>query len=174
MLNLLLEENWSESRVESSDTLGLQNLGEAADQATGKAWLGHKTNTRSLERAERNVGEELTSSSRGEIDGSAVVGRGFVTDQVDALLLEEFVSSELEGTLEEVSSESWTNTGPNSCSTLLGNDLSEATDEAAVVLGRIKLYSGLDAALRQLALTLRNHMKVIELLTRRLGSLSRG
>jgi hypothetical protein len=60
-------------------------------------------------------------------------------------LLEEFISSELEGALEEVTGEGWANTGPDGTKSFLSNNFSESTDETAVVLERVELYSGLDA-----------------------------
>lgn len=60
-------------------------------------------------------------------------------------MLEEFISSELEGTLEEVASSGGTETGQEGAGTLLGDDLAEATDEALVVGDGVKLDAGLDA-----------------------------
>jgi hypothetical protein len=60
------------------------------------------------------------------------------------LLLEELVSTEFEGTLKEVSSKSWANTGPNCAKAFLSNNFSEAADETSVILDGIELYSGLD------------------------------
>ena len=66
--------------------------------------------------------------------------------------LEEFVTSELESTLEEVSSKGRTNTGPNSSETFLSNDLPEAANETTVILDGVELYSSLDAISPKLAL----------------------
>jgi hypothetical protein len=60
-------------------------------------------------------------------------------------LLEEFITSKLERALEEISRSSWAKAGQESTSTLLGNDLSETSNEALVICGRIELYSCLDA-----------------------------
>lgn len=153
---VLLEQDGTEARVHGSETLVLQDLGEATDETVGEGGLGDETDTGSLERAEGDVGEELSSGSRGEVHGSAVVGGSLVSELVDALLLEELVSTELEGALKEVSGEGRTETGQERAGTLIGNDLPEATDEALVVGNGIELYPGLDA-MKSLAL----HMSLI-------------
>jgi hypothetical protein len=66
-------------------------------------------------------------------------------------LLEEFISSKLECSLEEVTSESWANASPDSTETFLSNDFSESTYETTVVLDRVELYSGLDTIYMPLA-----------------------
>jgi hypothetical protein len=143
--NILLEENWSESGVESTNTLVLQDLAESRDKASCETGLGNETDTGSLERAEGDVSDELGAGGRGEVDGGAVVGGGLVAEEVDGLLLEELVSSELEGTLEEVSGEGWASTGKESASALLGDDLAETTDQTTVVGCWVELDAGLDA-----------------------------
>jgi hypothetical protein len=65
-------------------------------------------------------------------------------------LLEELITSELQGALEEVSGGGRTETSPDGASTLVRNDLSEATDEAAVVCCGVELDPRLDAG-RKLA-----------------------
>jgi hypothetical protein len=62
------------------------------------------------------------------------------------LCLEEFVSTELEGALKEVSSECRTDTSPDGTETLLSDNLPKAADKAFVVFDRVKLYPRLDAA----------------------------
>lgn len=125
---VLLEEDRTETAVESTNTLSLQDLAKATDQTVGESGLRDETDTGGLERAEGNVGEELGAGGRGKVDGSAVVGSGLVAEQADGLLLEEFVSSELERTLEEVTGSGGTETGEKSASTLLCDDLTETTD----------------------------------------------
>ena len=142
---ILLEQDGSETRVEGTDTLVLQDLGESTNKAVGEGWVTDETDTGSLERAEGDIGEELSDGGRGEVDGSAVVGGSLVTDKVDGLLLEELVTSELEGTLEEVTGSGGTEAGPDSAHTLIGDGLAEATDQTGVVGDGVKLYPGLDA-----------------------------
>lgn len=143
--NLLLEENGTETSVESTDTLRLEHLAETTDETVGVGRLRDETDTGSLKRAESDISEELGGGGRGEVDGSSVVGGILKTELVDPLLLEELISSELEGTLEEVTSEGRAGTSEESASTLLLDDLLEATEETSVVSGRVKLDSGLDA-----------------------------
>lgn len=143
---ILLEENGTEARVESTNTLALQDLAETADKTAGESGIGDETDTGSLKRAESNIGEELGGGRRSEVDGGAVVGSGLVAELVDGLLLEELVTTELEGTLEEVTGEGRADTSPDGAEALLANDLPEATDQAAVVLDGVKLDGGLDAA----------------------------
>jgi hypothetical protein len=144
--NLLLEENWTETAVEGTDTLVLQDLGHPADEAIGKARLRHKADTGGLEWAQSDISEEFCSGSGGEVDGGTVVGCGLDADFVDELLLEELITTELECTLQEITCKGWANTGPDGAGTLLGDDLLETTDQTSVVCEGIELYSCLDAA----------------------------
>jgi hypothetical protein len=64
-------------------------------------------------------------------------------------LLEELVATELEGTLEEVTGEGWASAGEKSAGTLVGDDLTEATDQAAVVGDGVELDARLDAVSNQ-------------------------
>lgn len=143
--DILLEQEGTETGVERADTLSLEHLAEATDQAVGVGGLGNETDTGSLKRAKGDIGEELGARGRGEVDGGAVVGGSLVADEADGLLLEELVTSELEGALEEVTGEGWAETGQESTSALLGDDLAESTDQATVVGCWVELDSGLDA-----------------------------
>jgi hypothetical protein len=146
LLDVLLEQDGAESGVEGTNTLVLQDLAESTNKTVGESRVGDETDTGGLERAEGDVSEELGAGGRGEVDSSAVVAGSLVADHVDGLLLEELVSSELEGTLEEVTGSGGTKTGPDGAGTLIGDDFPEATDETGVVGGGVKLYPGLDAA----------------------------
>lgn len=143
--SLLLEEDRSESGVESTDTLSLEHLGETTNQAIGIGGFGDETDTGGLERAEGDVGEELGGTGRGEVDTGSVVGGSLVAEEVDRLLLEELVSTELERTLEEVTGEGRADTGQESTSALGLDDLAETTDHAIVVGRGVELDAGLDA-----------------------------
>jgi len=140
----LLEQDGTEARVESTETLSPCDLGETTDQTVSKCWLGDESDTGSLERTEGNIGEELGGSSGSKVDGGSVVRSGLVAKVVDALLLEELVTSELESPLQEVTGEGWANTSQESTGTLILDDLTEATDETSVVCNRVELDSGLD------------------------------
>lgn len=147
---VLLEENGTETRVESADALSLGDLGETGDQTVGEGRVGDKTDTSSLKRAEGDIGEELGAGGRSEVDSGTVVGSGLIAELVDGLLLEELVTTELEGTLEEVTGEGRADTSPDGTEALLADDLPEATDQAAVVLGRVELDGGLDAVMAEM------------------------
>lgn len=141
----LLEKNRSETGVESADALILRDLGESREEAGSELGLGNETDASGLERAESDIGEELGEGGGGEVDGSAVLGRVLNTEKVDGLLLEKLVTSELEGSLEEVAGDGGAEAGEEGRGTILSDDLAEGTDHASVVLGRVKLDTGLDA-----------------------------
>lgn len=143
--DLLLEQNGTETSVEGTNTLLLQHLAETTDQTRGVGRLGDETDTGGLKRAKGNVGEELGGTGGGNVDQGAVVGGSLVAEQVDGLLLEEFVTSELESTLQEVTGSGGTEAGQQSASTLLLDDLLEATDHTPVVGSGVELDTGLDA-----------------------------
>jgi hypothetical protein len=143
--NLLLEKNGSKSRVESTDTLSADDLAETGHETGRKLGVGDHADTGGLERAQSDISEELTSRGGGEVDGGTVLLGGLVADEVDGLLLEELVSSEFERTLEEVTGEGRSETGHESASTLILDDLADATNETAVVGDGVKLDTGLDA-----------------------------
>ena len=143
---LLLEQDGTETRVESANTLGLEDLAETTDQTVGELGVGNEADTGGLKGAESDVSDELSAGGGTEVDSGAVVGGGLVAEGVDGLLLEELVSSELEGTLEEVTGGGGTETSPDGASTLVGNDLAETTNETVVVGDGVKLDTGLDAA----------------------------
>ena len=143
--DVLLEQDGSETRVKGTDALVLQDLAETTNETVGKGWVTDETDTGSLKRAEGDVGEELGNGGGGKVDGGTVVGGGLVADHVNGLLLEEFITTKLEGTLKEVTGGGRTETSPDGASTLVGDDLPEATDQTSVVGSGVKLYPGLDA-----------------------------
>lgn len=143
--NLLLEQNGSESGVESTNTLLLEDTSETAHQAGGESGLRDQTDTGGLKGAQTDVSDELSTGGGGEVDSGAVVGGRLNTEVVDGLLLEELVTTELQGTLDEVTGSGRTETSQESTSTLVLDDLAETTDHTAVVGGRVKLDTGLDA-----------------------------
>lgn len=143
--NILLEEKGTETTVEGAEALLLSDLGEATNEAIGEGRLGNETDTGGLERAEGEISEELGGGGGGEVDGGAVVGSGLVAEEANGLLLEELVTTELQGTLEEVTGEGRAGTGEESASALVLDDLLEAADEAAVVGLGVELDAGLDA-----------------------------
>lgn len=145
-VNVLLEEDRAENRVESTNTLGIEDLAETANQTVGEARCRDETDTGSLERAESNGGEELGAGGRDGVDSGTVLAGSLKTKEVDRLLLEELITTELEGSLDEVTSESWAEAGQESSSALILDDLAEAANHATVVGRRVELDTGLDAA----------------------------
>lgn len=143
--NLLLEADGTETGVESAETLGLHDLRKSTEETVGVGRVGDETNTGSLERAKGNVGEELGKTGGDQVNTSAVVRGVLVADDVNGLLLEELVTSELEGTLQEVTSGGGAESGQQSTGTLILDDLLEATDHTPVVGLGVELDTGLDA-----------------------------
>jgi len=146
--DVLLEQDGAKASVECTNTLILQHLAKATDKAIGICRLRDETDTCSLKRAQGNIGEELSESRGGEVDSRAVVGGSLVSEVVDRLLLEQLIASELECTLEEVSSGSGTKASCERADTLLCDHLSETTEEALVVCDGVELNSCLDAVQR--------------------------
>jgi hypothetical protein len=143
--DLLLEENGSESGIESTNAFVLGNLTKATQKTAGKSWLRYKSNAGSLKGAERNVSKELSHGGRCEVDGSTVLGCRFVTEEVYELLFEQFVTSKLEGALKEVTGGGRAETSEKCTSTLIGDYLPETTNHAIIVRGRVELNASLDA-----------------------------
>jgi hypothetical protein len=143
--NSLLEEDRAETAVERANALILQDLAKATNETIGETRLGHKTDTGGLKRAQSDISDELGGGGGGEIDGGAVVGGGLVAELVDPHLLEELVTSELQGALEEVAGGGGTEASPDGASTLVGNDFAETADQAIVVGDGVELYPRLDA-----------------------------
>lgn len=128
LLNILLEQDGTETSVESANTLILQHLAESTNESISVRRLRNETDTGSLKGAEGNVGEEFCESGGGQVDSCAVIGGSLIAKKVDGLLLEEFISSELECALEEISSSGRPETSQESTGTLLGDDLAESSD----------------------------------------------
>ncbi|KAH3670423.1 hypothetical protein OGAPHI_000938 [Ogataea philodendri] len=140
----LLEQDWGETVVERAWALLSQNSGESTNQTVGKCWLGNQSDSGSLQWTQSNVSKELGNSSRTNVDGVLVLDGGLVSDSVNKSFLEQFVTTEFEGTLHGVTQNSWAQTGQQSTSTLVGNDLLQRTNHTGVVHGRLKLNSGLN------------------------------
>jgi hypothetical protein len=68
-----------------------------------------------------------------------------VSEDIDGLLLEEFIASKLERALEEISRSGRAKASQESTSTLLGNNLSETSNKTLVICDGIELYSCLNA-----------------------------
>lgn len=141
----LLEQDGTEAAVEGAHTLGSQNFAEARHETGREGGFRDQSDTGGLEGAEGNIGEEFGGGGGGEVDGGSVVLCSVVAEEIDGLLLEELVTAELEGALEEVPGKGRANTGQKSTRTFICNDFPEATDHASVVCDGVELDSGLDA-----------------------------
>jgi hypothetical protein len=75
----LLEQDWAETGVESSDTLLGGNLGETGQKTGGELRVGDETDTSGLKWAEGDIGKELSKSGGGEVDGGAVLRGNIIT-----------------------------------------------------------------------------------------------
>jgi hypothetical protein len=137
--NLLLKQNGSKASIECSDTLVLQHLTESANKAAGVSGLGDETDTGGLERAKSDISEEFGKSRGSQVNSRAVIRGSFISKEVDRLLLEQFISSELECALKKVSCSGRSEASQESSSTLLGNNLSDTAYESFVVSNGIKL-----------------------------------
>lgn len=73
LCHLLLEQDRTEAGVESTNTLILEDLREATDQAIGETRLRNETNSGGLKRAKGDISEELGGGSGGEVDSGSVV-----------------------------------------------------------------------------------------------------
>lgn len=144
-LDSLLEQNGNESGVESTDALILQDLAEAANETVGESGCRDETDTGSLKRGQSDRGEDLGGTRRGKVDEGAVSLSSLVAKLVDGELLEDLVSSELEGALKEITSCCRSETSSKGTNTLLSNDLAEGANHTATVLGGLELDSCLDA-----------------------------
>ena len=94
--------------------------------------LGH------LERAQGDVGEELGGGGTSEPDGTLVLGGVLLTSEVAVGILEHFVETVLEHSLEGVADESGAEAFPETAATFLGGESPETRDET-LVLARVHL-----------------------------------
>lgn len=140
----LLEQDRGETVVEGSKTLLLEDSGETTNQAAGEVWLGHQSDSGGLQWTQSNVGEELSQGSGTDVDRVLVVLGGVVTQLLNEGLLEQLVTTKLEGTLQGVTQDGRAQTSQQGAGTFRGNDLSQRTNQTGVVNGRLQLDSGLD------------------------------
>lgn len=130
----LLEQDGAESRVETADkTILLQDTGETTNETSGESGLGDETNTGGLEGAKGNIGEELGDTGRNQVDGGTVVLGGLHAQGINEGLLPELVTSELEGSLQEVTGKGGAESGHESASTLSLDDLTESSAHTLMV-----------------------------------------
>lgn len=90
---------------------------------------------RHLERAERDVGEELGRRGACEPDGTLVSLRRLLAGEVHVCVLEHLIETVLEHALEGVPDERGPNTFPETRAALLGDDRPDATNETLILAG---------------------------------------
>jgi hypothetical protein len=115
---------------------GAEAGGEHADGARLDLDLGH------LERAERDVREDLRAGGAREPDRAAVLGRVLLAGEVRVLVLEDLVEPVLEHALERVADERRAEALEDAGAALLGEEGADTRDEA-LVLGRVDLHVAL-------------------------------
>ena len=144
-INVLLEEDRTKARVESTNALVLEDFAETTNQSVSEARCRDETDTGSLERAESNGGEELSARGRNGVDGSTVLAGLFETKNVDGLLLEKFITAKFEGSLNEVTSKGWAEASQESTGALVLDNLTETANHTTVVGSGVELNLRLDA-----------------------------
>ena len=144
-MNILLEEDRAETRIKRANPLILQDLPKATNKAIRKSRRRDETDPGRLQGTQGNRGEELRRARRDHVYRGAVVFGRLCAKAVANLLLEELVSSELEGALHEVARKGGAEARRERADALALDDLAEAIDHATVVGCRVKLDPSLDA-----------------------------
>ena len=140
----LLEQNGAETGVEAANALLAGNAGEATNKTVSEGRLRDETDTCGFQRAQSNVSKELSESRGSQVHGHAVLLRRLHAKLLDDHLLEQFVTAELETTLEEVAHSRRAETGQKSTGTFRSDNLAEAAEHTLVVHGRLELNTRLD------------------------------
>jgi hypothetical protein len=60
--NVLLEQDWTETSIECTQTFILEDLAESTNESIGVCWIRYKTNTCRLKRAQSNISKEFRQS----------------------------------------------------------------------------------------------------------------
>jgi hypothetical protein len=91
--------------VEVAESLSLDELRQTIDEATGELGACLDAHLDGLERAQGNVGEELGRGRGAHVDEIAVLERSLRANGFSVVVLEEFVETEFEETLQGVTDE---------------------------------------------------------------------
>lgn len=148
----LLEQDRTETSVETGNTFFPCDSGEATGETVGERGLGDESDSGGFERAKGDVGEEFGDAGRSEVDCLTVLSGRVDADGVDGDLFPEFVTargalaraialwwhsggdpdlpSELQGSLDGVSEDGGTETGQQRTGTFSRDNLSETTDHS--------------------------------------------
>ena len=103
--NILLKQDGPEAGVEGANSLSGQDLSEAINETPSVAGSRDETDTGSLQGAKGDGSEELGRSSGHGVHGGTVLTGLLKANEIDSLLLEELVTTELEGALDKVACE---------------------------------------------------------------------
>ena len=130
----LLGKDRNKTSVESTNSLGLGNLLETVNKTVAELRIRDGTDTDSLQRTEEDISDKFSAGSRYHVDTGLVVPCTLGSEGRGSLDLEEFDSTELEPSLDEVSESGGSQTSGQSHGSLLSNDLTESSDQTLVVL----------------------------------------
>ena len=130
----LLGQNGEESSVESTKSFGSPHFAKAVSQSSTPGGVRDGANTNSFQWAEEAVSDKLSSGSGPNVNARLVFPGLLFAKVLDGIDLEVFDSSKLEPSLDKVPSSSGSETGGQGHGSLLGNDLSETSDQTLVVL----------------------------------------
>lgn len=121
-------------------SLGGLHLLESSTESDGEGAVGGSLNLDlgHLEGAEGDVGEDLGGGGTSEPDEGLVLVGGLLTSEVHVEILEDFVETILEHSLERVADEGGTEALPETLGALLSRESLQGGDEA-VVLGGVDL-----------------------------------
>ena len=132
-----------DERAEGVARLRLEaaHLAERGEHGDGEGARGARLDLdlSHLERAERDVGEDLGARGAREPDGGLVLGSQLLPGEVHVRVLEELVEAVLEHALERVADEGRAEALPEALGALLREDRAE-TGEKALVLARAYLW----------------------------------
>jgi hypothetical protein len=92
----LLEQDGTETGVETGDTFLSGDSGETTGQAVGEGWLRNQSDSSGFQGAQGDVGEEFGDTGGTEVDGLSVLSGRVDTDGVNGDLLPELVTGQRE------------------------------------------------------------------------------
>lgn len=90
----LLEQDGTETGVETGDTFLSCDSGETTGQTVGERWLRDQSDSSGFQGAQGNVGEEFGDTGGTEVDGLSVLSGRVDTDGVNGDLLPELVTEQ--------------------------------------------------------------------------------
>ena len=140
----LLEKDGAKTSVKSTNSILGKHFTEAVSQSAAEVRVRDGANSDSLKRAEEDVSDGLSSGSGSKVNRGLHLPSLLLSETPGGIDLEKLDSAKLEETLDEVSPAGGAKASEESSGSLLTDDLLESTDQALVVLGRVKLDTSLD------------------------------